>query len=202
MGDNSHKDYSVNLGYVVQTRADPSKRGMVKIVIPGKIDEPKWAEVCMPGSPFNNGIFVVPALNSSVVIQFVDGERDFPIVMGGTCPKAGPGGSRAATRVDDLPDMITMENGDWTLVMGKRGSNAPFFELKSRLRSDSVVSPEGGLEVIADPSQMRIVLDYDSQIMEVDIPQAISLSSPGLIRINGRLMTLRGRPVQEGSDPI
>lgn len=198
----SHKDYSVNLGYVVQTRSDPTKRGMVKIVIPGKIENPKWAEVCMPGTPFNNGIFVVPAMNSSVVIMFVDGERDFPIVMGGTCPHSTPGGSREATKVADLPDMIAIENKDWTMLLGKRGSNAPFFELKSRLRSQSVVSPGGGLTVGTDPSFMRIVLDYDSQILEIDIPQAISLNTPGLLRLNGRLMTLRGRPVQEGNAVI
>lgn len=198
----SHKDYSVNIGFVVSTRADPEKRGRVKVIIPGKIEEPKWAEVCMPGSPFNNGIFVVPAMKSSVVIQFVDGERDFPIVMGGICPKASPAGSRAATDAKDLPDMITIENQDWTMVLGKRGSNAPFFELKSRLRSQSVVTPEGGLEVGVDPSFMRIVMDYDSQILEIDIPQAISLNTPGLLRLNGRLMTLRGRVVQEGDSVI
>lgn len=190
MSDDSFKDYSHNIGFVVDTN-DPLKQGRVQVIIPGKLEVGAWAQVCMPGSPFSNGMYVVPAVKSQVVVVFLDGEREDPCVMGGLCPPVSSVGSRADTDSADLPDMVTIENKDWVLVLGKRGTNAPYFDLRSRPR-------EGDEE----QRSLRFVMDYDQQILEIDIPQAITLKTLGLIKINGKLMNLNDRPVQEGSEPI
>lgn len=191
--DPAFKDFALYPGFVMDN-VDKLKQGRVQVTVPGVLERPKWAEVCMPGSPFSNGMYVVPAIKSQVIVGFLEGDRDNPIVIGGIAPPVLAGGSRAATDPADLPKMVTIENDDWVVQLGKSGTNAPFLDLRSRPKpADNPDDP---------PEECRIVIDFDKQIMEINIPQAITIRTPGLLNLNGRLMQVRQRPVQEGTTPI
>lgn len=181
------KDYGLHTGQVIDNN-DPLKQGRVQVVVPGILESGMWADVCMPGSPFANGMFVVPAVGGQVLVQFLDGDREVPVVMGGVAPPVVAGGSRSAMETTQLAKTITLENDDWVIMLGKSGTSTPYLDIKSR--------PNG------NGDQCRIVIDFDQQIAEVSIPQSISLKTPGLLDLDGRLSQIRGRAVQEGNKPI
>lgn len=182
-----HQEFGLYRG-IVTNNVDEAKRGRVRVHVPGLFDPDALCECVMPGSPFNQGMFVVPAIGAEVLVGFLQGEYDSPVVLGGFVPPVVAGGARAQTPAEELAKIITIENEDWRVTIGKRGTKAPFLSFVSR-----PVEGEG---------QMRIVVDMTSRLALIEMPDGIELKTPGLLALNGRLTQIRNRPVGEGEEPI
>jgi hypothetical protein len=185
--DTTHRDHNLYRG-IVTNNVDAAKMGRVRVRVPGVFEPDALCECVMPGSPFNQGMFVVPAVGAEVLVGFLQGEYDSPVVLGGFVPPVIAGGSRSKIPAEDLPRLLTLENEDWRVVIGQKDTKAPFFSIESQL---------GG-----DVPQMRIVIDMSQNFLLIEMPHGIELKTPGLLSLNGRLTQIRQRTVGEGTEPI
>ena len=174
---------------IVTDNTDANKRGVVMVRVPNVLEPAAEARVAMPGSPFSNGMYVIPAVGSEVLVMFDRGEYDAPVVLGGFVPPVLPEGSRTNLPAADLVDVITLENKDFRVILGHHKSElVPYFEISSR--------PD------ANGDSFRFTLDLSSFLALLTAPAYIDINTKGLLNLNGRLMQLRDRPVTEGTEPI
>ncbi len=190
------EDFGLKEGIVVDD-LDSEKAGHVLVRVPDYFEPHVRAQCIMPGSPFSRGMYVKPAVGSSVIIGLLDGDYRKPVIFGGVVPPTLEGGARAETDAADLTKMIRIENEDWVVVLGKSETNAPYFSISSRPDENGV--------------SMRFMLDLDQNVAEINVPKregvanaVISLVTAGLLNLNGRLTQIRNRPVAESTtgEPI
>lgn len=184
----THLDYGLYRG-TVTNNVDAAKMGRVRVHVKGVYEPDVLCECVMPGSPFNQGMFTVPAVGADVLVGVLQGEHDSPVVLGGFVPPVIAGGSRSKIPAEDLPRLLTIENEDWRIVVGQKDTQAPFFSIESQLPGDDV-------------QQMRIVIDMSQNFCLIEMPHGIELKTPGLLALNGRLTQIRERPIGEGTEPI
>lgn len=173
---------------IVADNVDPLKQGRILVTIPGIYDEPIWAEACMPGSPFSNGIWVVPAIGAQVVMTFLDGDRDLPIYFGAVPPPVAAGGLRDELSPEDLARTITVENDTWVAMLGPKNTDYPILDIRSR--------PDGAGRIT------RIVMDQSTGVIEISCAQGVQIKADGTVRIDGTLASINGRPIALNRNPI
>ena len=83
-GEPLDRVYGVVIGVVTNTN-DPNKWGRVKVKFPWMSDqaESAWGRVIGTGAGNNAGYCVVPNVNDEVLVGFIHGDINFPIVLGG-----------------------------------------------------------------------------------------------------------------------
>jgi hypothetical protein len=175
--ESPNKDYGMYLG-MVESRDDPRKQGRVRVTIPGMIEPGKWAHTVMPGSPFNTGLFAVPAVGGQVLVGFLGGDSNQPVVLGGIAPPD--------TSVEDLPKCVFLENEDLVVALGKSETNIPYFSIYTR-EAEPLAS---------------ITIDIDRKLIEVKGPSAVEVKSDGLVKTTSPLMQLGDRIVQPNKKVI
>jgi hypothetical protein len=189
--DSPHRDHNLYRG-IVTNNVDAAKMGRVRVRVPGIFEPDALCECVMPGSPFNQGIFVVPAIGAEVLVGFLQGEYDSPVVLGGFVPPVVAGSGRAAIDAAELPKLLTIENAHWRLTLGHADTAVASLSIVRRPAPDE---PE-------DATPTRIVLDMAQGFCLVELPKGIQLKTPGLLSLDGRLTQVRGHPITEGTEPI
>jgi len=66
----------------VRDISDPRGRGRVKVVIDEILEHPTWAEPCVPFAAPNQGWLMLPPVGGDVWVEFMGGNRQFPIWTG------------------------------------------------------------------------------------------------------------------------
>jgi hypothetical protein len=84
MSDGTQKFYGLYRGSVF-LNADPKKMGRIQVLVPDVLGltPSTWAMPCVPFAGKQSGVFVVPAINSGVWVQFENGDPDQPVWTGG-----------------------------------------------------------------------------------------------------------------------
>lgn len=79
------KYYGIYQGVVTNTN-DPEKRGRIKVICPsvlGGETESAWCDPMIPVAYDNGGDFCIPAKNEAVWLQFINGNANKPVWLGG-----------------------------------------------------------------------------------------------------------------------
>lgn len=81
---------------------DPAKLGRVKVALPtlSASVESAWARVLQPGAGSKHGVYWPLEMNDEVVVGFVGGHPELPIVLGALWSKSRLGGVPEAARRD------------------------------------------------------------------------------------------------------
>jgi len=84
MSDPVQRYYGKYRGTVVNN-IDPLMQGRIQAMVPDVLGEmpSSWAMACVPIAGAGSGVFVLPAVNSGVWIEFEYGDPDRPIWSGG-----------------------------------------------------------------------------------------------------------------------
>jgi len=84
MSDGTPKYYGLYRASVVNN-IDPMLQGRIQVTVldPGGFTPSTWANPCVPVAGRQQGVFVLPAINSGVWIMFEEGDPDQPVWMGG-----------------------------------------------------------------------------------------------------------------------
>lgn len=79
------KYYGMYQGIVTKI-SDPEKRGRVRVKCPyvlGKSAESAWCDPVIPVAYDNGGDFCIPLIGETVWIQFIEGDANKPVYLGG-----------------------------------------------------------------------------------------------------------------------
>ena len=113
------KYYGIYQGVVSKTQ-DPEKRGRIKVTCPtvlGDGTESAWCDPVVPVAYDNGGDFCLPHSGETVWVQFIEGDANKPVWLGGwwqkeMTPLGGDYSKAEEMRVISYADcIITMEQG-------------------------------------------------------------------------------------------
>ena len=120
------KYYGLYQGIVTNIK-DPEKRGRIKVrcpeVLDGEIDS-AWCDPLVPVAYDNGGDFCIPAIDEAVWLQFIAGDANKPVYLGGWWgEKKTPLGKNYSdidkVRIINYADCtITMQNGKININIG------------------------------------------------------------------------------------
>lgn len=180
-----YKDFGLHVGFVADTN-DPQKQGRVFVYVPGLLEPGAWAEVVMLGSPYARGVTAVPVKDGQVVVGFLQGELESPVVLGGIAPPVIADGARANIKQEDLASFTFYENDDFVFLLGKKETSFPYIAMFSR----------------DTEHRISFIMDLDSLSVKLKAPMSITLETIGVLQLTGGVIKLNDRVVQQNSQPL
>jgi hypothetical protein len=176
---------------VVVDNADPMMIGRVKLRVPGVLDDSDWAlPMGLPGGgEMRLGFFAVPPKGAEVKVWFVQGNPDRPCYVAGHW--GAPGGQSQSPTPLQAPDVTPedahliscFETPRFLLTFDNR-SDKQSVELRDKVRGDGILmhGAQGALEIRATAG--------------------IKLSTVGAIKLEAMSVSINGRSVKIGDQPI
>ena len=193
--ENDHGDIRykyMQVGYVVD-RADPLAIGRVRVCVPGLIEKSGW---CFPmgmpgGGTAQRGFKFVPRMNAEVCVFFKGGDPDAPYYMPAQWGTPGgkseaPGFTSNGDAGPNPEDVDIIETDRYLIEIDNRAASAA-------LRFTDKNFPDTKIEFDGGPTGPGITIEGTA---------AIVLNTLGIVSITGSVVTINGRPVSDGSQPI
>lgn len=128
-----------------------------------------WARVAVPFAGNNRGAFMLPDVGDEVLINFVNGDSRFPIVVGGLWNgSATPPETLGGSSVDR-----------WTIV-GKAGTRIAIVEESAP--TISLTTPGGVSAVMTDESGGKVEIIAAGTTITIDT-QGVSIQTAGKVKV-------------------
>ena len=182
------KHLGLYTGTVVD-RVDPKALGRVRIRVPGLLEPASawaWPLGTLGGGSAGRGGWFVPELGAEVGVLFNQGDVDHPYYLAGNWGR--PEGASevpepARDAATQAPDVRVIETKLWRIVLDDR--------------------PESpGLFLLGKATGDEIEFDGLAAAVRVKGTVALVLESTGVVSVTGMQVTIQGRVVRPGSDPI
>jgi uncharacterized protein involved in type VI secretion and phage assembly len=191
--------FGAQLALVVSV-SDPNHLGRVQLRLvnfDGVTDQdaPVWARVAVPFAGDNRGAFLLPDVGDEVLVEFVNGDPRFPIVVGGLWNGAqSPPEQLGGDRVDR-----------WTIV-GKAGTRIAIVEESSGQATISLTTPQGqqsltiketaGGEIKLEAAGSTITMDTTGVTITTGAKVTVQAStvdvSAGMVTVNAAMSSFSG----------
>lgn len=135
-------------------------------------DGPIWARVAVPFAGANRGAFFLPDVGDEVLVNFVNGDSRFPIVVGGLWNGR-----------DAAPETLAGNRIDrWTIV-GKAGTRIAIEEQTASLATISFTTPGGVSGTITDTGGGKIEFQAAGTTITIDT-QGVTVQTPATVQVN------------------
>jgi len=175
---------------VVVRNDDPLKVGRVKLRVPGLIEpESGWALPLNVGGGHSEGrgVYFVPEVGADVAVWCHQGDVDELHYLPG-CWRAPGRVSTLNDRVtaksaEDAPSVHVVESSRWLIVLDD-SADTPALLIRDKVSDDGI--------------------EYDglTRQMTISATSSVRISAVGTVAIDGLNVTIMGRPVQPGTEPI
>jgi uncharacterized protein involved in type VI secretion and phage assembly len=172
------------LGVVVD-RDDPDGLGRVRAMVPGLLEPASgwaWPLGTVGGGGKDRGFFAVPELEAEVAILFHQGDVDQPFYLAAHWG-APSGVSEVPAEAAGSPDVRVFATPSFRIVIDERPGRRHLAVI-DRATGD-------GLEI-----------DAQTHAVTLRGTSALRIESTGPLSIEALALTLNGRPVRPGMDPI
>jgi hypothetical protein len=181
-----YEEYGLHIGFVINDK-DPNKQGRVEVMIPGLLEPGSWAEVVMPGSTHNRGDYAVPVVGGQVLVGFLKGELESPVIFGGIAPPVLPDGFRTTLSKEDLPKFRFIENEDWIFLLGASGTDYTYAAVFSR---------------VSGRERVGVILDLEAHSIKITAPMSVEIETAGVLHLKGNIVRINDRVVSHTTKPI
>lgn len=213
--------YGKYRGFVVDNQ-DPQTRGRVKVRVPSLLGDQDsgWALPCSPfGGLADQGLFMIPDVDSQIWVEFEEGNLDKPIWVGVFWQQTSDTPSEAAI-AEPTTRLIKTPGGHVLQFDDKSGEEQ--FRLAHPAGSELIVNPQGTV-TYTDAGGSSITLDSESNsiVIEDSNGNTVTLNSSGTlvedasgntiemaaagITVKATKIVLKGEQVElggEGGEPL
>lgn len=183
---------------IVTNTDDPKQWGRIKVKYPwmSEEEESDWVRVTSPGAGPVAGFCAIPAVQDEVLIAFIHGHFDQPVVIGGLWN----GQAAPPKAVTDAPKGEKAKVRSWTSRTGHRitvydnaknkveivTANGHQFELDDAGKK-ILIKSSGGLKITLDDNGREITL-HSSGNVQVNAAQALTLEAVNVqVKATGNL---------------
>ena len=180
-----------HLGIVTSVK-DPDSKGRVQVKLPAidpSGDAPIWARVAVPFAGDNFGAFLIPDVGSEVLVVFVAGDTDWPVVVGNFWNGA-----------TGMPDSLPSDKVDrWTFT-GKNGTRIAIVEEGNGQEKVEISTPAGATATLTDESGGEIKLEVGTNSITMGT-SGISVQTGSEFKVQASTISLKAGTVdvQTGS---
>lgn len=117
-GPSAHTYYGKYRGLVINN-IDPLQTGRLMVQVPdvSNVLPSTWALPCVPFAGIQAGMFVVPAIGSTVWIEFEQGNPDYPVWVGSFWGSAADVPALALASPPVLQSLVLQTTGENTLMI-------------------------------------------------------------------------------------
>jgi uncharacterized protein involved in type VI secretion and phage assembly len=177
----------VHLGIVTSVE-DPDHKGRVQIKLPAidpTGDAKIWARVAVPYAGDNFGAFLIPDVDSEVLVAFVAGDAGWPIVIGNLW-----NGSTG------LPETLPGNAVDrWTLT-GKNGTRIAIVEQSNGQEKVEIELPSGSVKAtLTDAGGGKITLKAGTNTVKLTA-SGITIQSASKVEVKAPSVSVTAATVQ------
>jgi hypothetical protein len=174
----------MHLGVVVD-RDDPDGLGRVRVNVPGLLEPASgwaWPLGTVGGGGKDRGFFVVPELGAEVAVLFHQGDPDHVHYL---CAHWGApdGESEVPDEAGGSPDVRVIASGSFRIILDERPGRRH-------------------LAVIDRATGDGLELDAETHTVTLRATSGLRIESTGPLSIESLALTLNGRAVRAGLDPI
>jgi len=191
--------YGVFAG-LVEDNDDPEKEGRVKVRFPWLDDATvsEWCRVMQPYAGNGFGATFVPELQCEVLVAFVHGDMNEPIVIGGLYNGADKPPSYHDGTTTDVK-MIKTQAGH--VVRLDDSARARAIELKTAGGHDVVLDDQNRTITITSSGGHKLVLDDRGNVVELAAAGGagkLTIEASGKVTITGTIVTVTAQQVSLG----
>lgn len=177
----------VHLG-IVTSVADPDGKGRVQVKLPAidpTGDAKIWARVAVPYAGDNFGAFLIPGVDTEVLVAFVAGDAGWPIVIGSLWNGA-----------TGLPESLPGDAVDrWTLT-GKNGTRIAITEQQKGQEKVEIELPRGTVKAtLTNAGGGKITLKAGGNTVKLS-SAGVSIQSPSKVEVKAPSVSVSAATVQ------
>lgn len=143
-------------------------------------DAPVWARVAVPFAGDNRGAFMLPDVDDEVLVNFVNGDPRYPVVVGGLWN----GGATAPETLGGAGDRIDR----WAIV-GKAGTRIAIVEESASEAKILLETPNGVSCELTDASGGKIELKISGTTITCDT-QGISVTTSANAKVDASQVSI------------
>lgn len=173
------------LGTVVD-RDDPEQLGRARVQVPGLVEPASgwaWPLGTSGGGAKDRGMFSVPAVGATVAVFFRQGDLHEPFYLCSAWGKPGGDNEVPPEAQASPPDNHVIATPTFIIELDER-SDGRRLALTNRATGD------------------RVAIDGETNAIEIDATTDVSITATGRINIQGLVVSLNGRVVAPGPNPI
>jgi phage baseplate assembly protein gpV len=160
---------------IVYSNRDPQNLGRIRVTIPSIADQPAtgWLDSCLPAAGKNRGLWAIPAIGDTVVVEFYQGDPDRGYYTGGvwTTSNTPPEESQ------NDPEIWVLARDKYVIIIDDKNSK---FTILNRDSNDS------------------LTIDSSDLSISINATASISLTSLGSINLSAPSVTVNNVPLIPG----
>jgi uncharacterized protein involved in type VI secretion and phage assembly len=143
-------------------------------------DGPIWARVALPFAGKNRGLFMLPDEGDEVLVQFVNGDSRFPVVVGGLWNGKSP-----------APAALGGDKVDRWLIVSKAGSKISIVEPDGGQPTISIETPGGVKGTFTDESGGKIELTLANATSKITMDSSgVSVNTNGQFQVQANSVSI------------
>lgn len=162
---------------VVSNNDDPESLGRVKVTFPALSEEHEsgWARVAAPMAGPDRGLFLVPEVEDEVLVAFLDGDMDSPVVIGSLW-----NGSDAPPQGGAVVSGQRVEKR----IFRTRAGHEVIFDDTGGSERIEVVGSSGRDRIVIDAARNTITIEAGSDVL-VDSRSSVTMKTTGTLKLEG-----------------
>ncbi|MCU0484572.1 MAG: VgrG-related protein [Anaerolineales bacterium] len=168
---------------IVTNNDDPKKLGRVKVKFPwlDPLQESNWARVASAGAGKQRGMNVIPEVNDEVLVTFLFGDFDYPVVLGGLW-----------NEVDELPPALKQSgvSGGKVQTRGLQsrvGHRILLYDSDNELKIEIISKEDRSISIVDKPEGLIEIKTKNSSIKMTDDKLNIKTQSDSIVDAMGNV---------------
>lgn len=171
---------SLQVGIVTQLENDPEGEDRIKVTLPfiNSKEDGMWARISTLDAGKQRGSFFRPEKNDEVLVSFIDGNPNYPVVLGGLNSSALPAPLKASDNNDEK-GLVT--RSQMKMIFNDKKKS---FQLDTPAGKKFTLSEDADILQLEDEHGNKITMN--SSGISIESPKDISFKATGAMTVEGK----------------